>query len=192
MTNDWRGRKSEIQRKVYGVYESLLSARGNADDPDVGELRGLFNSIEDADEQRAEEILREVMQRYPTVAAPASDDSAGAKKGREYVARAVPLLREYTEKFRQMTAEANRLRTAVQTTTDSGHHRTPSRDAQRSLLALARYHDTVSRPARALAQNVSQWLEHGQLDEFDRIETKLRLAEFEAAMQLAFETVSGS
>jgi hypothetical protein len=96
-----------------------------------------------------------------------------------FVDRVIPLLKEYTEKLNGIKMEANKLRRPTSTGVSLDHR--VWNDLQTKLQAL-------TPPAKSLAQHVSQKLEHGALDEVDRLELWLRLAEFEHAL-LAAEKV---
>lgn len=56
------------------------------------------------------------------------------------------------------------------------------RDDREELVRLLR---AIKEPAFMLARHVSQMVEHGRMDELTRIELRLRLAEFEHALESA-------
>ena len=81
------------------------------------------------------------------------------------------LLREYSAKFNTLAGIG----------CPNGKHETVSGET---------FHDLVTsllEPARDLARHVSQRIEHARLDPLVLLEMRLRLAEFEGAMQAAEE-----
>jgi hypothetical protein len=91
--------------------------------------------------------------------------------------RAIPLLKEYGEKLAAMSAEAR----ALPTPTPS----MPPRDQQIRMIEhqdLRLKLQKIRPAAQSLARHVSQRVEHGSLEELEKLELTLRLAEFEYAL----------
>jgi hypothetical protein len=105
----------------------------------------------------------------------------------------IPLLGEYAEKLREIFKAMRRMRRAGQRITG----RLPAeKDVQREdrlerEVRLAEFDFEKRRlmlllpPAKELSRFVSQMVEHSPLDDVVRIELRLRLAEFEAALHIA-------
>lgn len=89
---------------------------------------------------------------------------------------AIPLLKEYTTKLDVLTEKLQRLR---QESKRGGH----GGFLETSQLALRDTFLGMEPAMEDLARRVSQRIEHGVLDDFARLELRLRLAEFESTMQ---------
>jgi hypothetical protein len=98
---------------------------------------------------------------------------------KQYAARVIPLLKEYLEKFRSISEEAQKIR-------ESAAEKSIDKEKKRILRLnhdlLQQLFTRINPPATQLAREVSQKIEHGNLDELDRVELMLRLAEFEASL----------
>src|SRR5437764_9789500 len=91
--------------------------------------------------------------------------------------RAIPLLKEYCEKFTALRDEARKVKDTIRDEMSRGY----PKDATGLLELMARIR-SLKPAALSLARHVSQRLEHGDLDEMDKLELALRLAEFEHAL----------
>jgi hypothetical protein len=96
------------------------------------------------------------------------------------------LLKEYTAKFRRLGKEAENTWAQRGGLFSSGklpkiHH-----------CALANLLQKLRPPALDLARHVSQHIEHGDMDLLERLEFRLRLAEFEQAIQAAEALVNAT
>jgi hypothetical protein len=117
-----------------------------------------------------------------------SNSLAKKRLAEAFVETAVALMKEYTEKLRQISASAHGLRGAWET-----HRRSDQggdvRAAHDSLSSLYR---KLSSPAGDLARAVSQMIEHGDLEDLSRLELRLRLAEFEHALMAGNDTLTAT
>ena len=102
-----------------------------------------------------------------------------AELSKQYAARVTPLLKEYLEKFRSIAEEAKRSREEI---TKVEFNAEQKRLVRLNYEALTQLYQRIRPPATELAREVSQRIEHGRLDELDRVELMLRLAEFEASL----------
>ena len=106
-------------------------------------------------------------------------EATPAELSKQFAARAIPLLREYLEKFRSIAEAVQKIREVSAT-------ERPDKEKKRLLRLnydiLTQLYQRISPPATQLAREVSQKIEYGNLDELDRVELMLRLAEFEASL----------
>jgi hypothetical protein len=102
-----------------------------------------------------------------------------AELSKQFSARAIPLLKEYLEKFRSIAEEAKRIREVI---TKAEFNAEEKRLVRLNYDVLTQLYQRLRPPATELAREVSQKIEHGNLDELDRVELMLRLAEFEASL----------
>ncbi|HWG45595.1 MAG TPA: hypothetical protein VN688_22720 [Gemmataceae bacterium] len=98
---------------------------------------------------------------------------------KQFVAAVIPLLKEYLEKLRSIAEEAQRIREVF---AKERLDKEKKRILTLKYDLLTQLFKRLSPPATQLAQEVSQRIEHGKLDELDRVELMLRLAEYEHAL----------
>ena len=103
----------------------------------------------------------------------------------QYAPTVSSLLKEYTDRLRQMQSEAALVLQRMQET--AGLPNPPHPDAEwllatKSLQNLDRSFRRIEAGLRQLSREVSQRLEHGKLNEAVRIEWTVRLADLEASL----------
>jgi hypothetical protein len=91
----------------------------------------------------------------------------------------IPLLKEYTEKLKRISEQAQQLIKNKPRGLFAGGMPPESRAEHESLKDLLQM---LSPPAKQLAEHVSQQIEFGSLDLLENIELKMRLVEFENAL----------
>jgi hypothetical protein len=99
----------------------------------------------------------------------------------DFSERVIPLLKEYHEKLAIMRTEAGRIK--------EDRRRGDVKGIMDSYELRDRF-SSLKPAAVSLARHVSQRLEHGDLDEMDKLELTLRLAEFEHALLAAEKAVA--
>lgn len=114
--------------------------------------------------------------------------STSSDLSKPFVAAVVPLLKEYLDKLRSIAEQAQQLRDLVATERLGAEKK---RLVQLKYDLLTQLAQRLRPPATHLAQQVSQRIEHGNLDEVDRVELRLRLAEFEHAL-LSVQSICSS
>jgi hypothetical protein len=101
--------------------------------------------------------------------------------------RAIPLLKEYHEKLTAISAETRRVKDAIRAVTSRG-----LRGDMTEVFEIRDKFGSLKPAALSLARHVSQRLEHVSLDEMDKLELTLRLAEFEHALLAAEKAVGAA
>lgn len=101
------------------------------------------------------------------------------ERSKQFVKRVIPLLKEYREKFDGIADKAQEIRQVVAKERLDNENK---RLLKLKYDILTQFQRRISPPATELAREVSQRIEHGELDELDRVELMLRLAEFEHAL----------
>ena len=107
----------------------------------------------------------------------------------EFVQAAIPLLTEYTDKLRELSHVAFKERTLRNDVSFV------SGPGDLSLLIedeAVRHLRSLKAPTEELARQASAVIDQGQLDKFNRVQLWLRLAEFEAAIQVANDILTNS
>ena len=99
-----------------------------------------------------------------------------------FKSQASQLLSEYREKLTAICTEVKNLRKEMEE--HKANQNTYSQEINGQIQLLHK----LRSPARALAQHISQKIEHGKLDELAKLELRLRLAEFEHAIITAERT----
>lgn len=107
------------------------------------------------------------------------NEASPSDLSKQYVARVIPLLKEYLEKFRSISEEVKKIREVV---AEKGIDKEKQRILRLNHELLQQLVKRISPPATQLAREVSQKIERGKLDELDRVELTLRLAEYEAGL----------
>ena len=102
-----------------------------------------------------------------------------------FVATALPLLQEYTAKLDALVDQVQEL---ISRRTDELSERQKEIQIQRGWILHHRIHRLASATAD-LARRVSQFVEHGDLDDNSRFELRLRLADLEAAREAALSSL---
>lgn len=98
-----------------------------------------------------------------------------------FVATALPLLREYTTKLDSLVDQVQDL---VSREADDISNRQKEIQKRQGLILMNRI-DRLAKSTADLARRVSQFVEHGDLDDNSRFELRLRLADLEAAREAA-------
>lgn len=106
-------------------------------------------------------------------------EATPAELSKQFAARAIPLLKEYLEKFRAIAEEAKSIREVI---TKAKFNAEEKQLVHLNYDVLTQLYQRIRPPATQLAREVSQKIEHGNLEELDRVELMLRLAEFEASL----------
>jgi hypothetical protein len=96
----------------------------------------------------------------------------------EFASAAIPLLKEYTSKFETLAKEAREMTTRMGQVQRGDQLVFDKKQLQMQLKYLLP-------PATALARMVSGMVANGKVTDIERIELQIRLAEFEAAMEMA-------
>ena len=107
------------------------------------------------------------------------NEASPSDLSKQFAARVIPLLREYLAKFHSVADQAQRIR---EITAKARLDPEKKRILHLKHDLLQQLFVRINPPATELAREVSQKIEHGRLDELDRVELTLRLAEFEAAL----------
>lgn len=107
------------------------------------------------------------------------NEASPSDLSQQFTARVIPLLKEYLEKFRSISDEAQRIREGA---AEQGIDVEKKRLMRLNHEFLQQLFSRIRPAATQLAREVSQKIEHGNLDELDRVELMLRLAEFEAIL----------
>lgn len=103
-----------------------------------------------------------------------------AERSKHFAARTIALLKEYREKFESVS---NQLFAIQEAGTDEKLDSDKRHILRFKHSSLAQLNNSIRPAATQLAREVSQRIEHGDLDELDRVELRLRLAEFEHSLQ---------
>ena len=104
----------------------------------------------------------------------------------EFAEGVIPLLKEYTQKLHSLTQSA---RGTLDQALDEAASKAQLRITRQGLADLVRYFNSLFPVLKQLAQAVSQRLEHTEMDDLTRLELRVRLAEFEASLLLAKDTI---
>jgi hypothetical protein len=106
----------------------------------------------------------------------------------QFVEGAVPLLKEYTEKLRALSDEADRFYFSIPRPAPSGSVLTEQAVTTRGELARRWKH--LKSPAQELARQASGVVEEGNVSGLEKIQLWLRLSEFEHALATAEEAIA--
>lgn len=113
-------------------------------------------------------------------------ETAERKASNSHGERAIPILKEYSEKLQVLTNEVKRLQSDAEKDKADA-----TRRKARAEYDLMRQLYLRLRPAGVkLVQNVSQQVQFAKLDDMIRLELGLRLAEFEHALQAAEQVIA--
>jgi hypothetical protein len=107
-------------------------------------------------------------------------ETATIDTSEEFLARAIPLLKEYTGKLQEFKGQLRRLRRDTESSTAS------ESDAKRVYQAeygsLYDYHGRMKPAVKRFAQQVSGMIDQGDISPLEKVELQLRLAELESEL----------
>ena len=110
------------------------------------------------------------------------------ERSKEFAKTVIPLMKEFGNKLNLLADHALELRQSFDAADTSDKR--PLLFLQRKYAINWQRFDALEPAVMNLARNVSQMIEHGDLDDLTRLELQLRLAEFEDSIRSTRDTIT--